>query len=277
MEQLDLDECLATAERVAREAGDLISKAFYGSKHVDKKGTADYVTETDRAVEKHIFTQLRAKYPTHAFIGEEGVSGEASLGERPSATAPTWVVDPIDGTTNFVHCYPQVCVSVALVAPPGTEPVVGVVHCPLLGETFTAARGRGAFLNGQRISVSASRSLLDAVVATNVGAGPARQERHIEFVTSNVARLVRAQALAIRMTGSAAISMAYVACGRFCAFYEWGIHVWDFSAGVVLVKEAGGVVLDPSGGPHDLASQRVLAGNPSVAPEVAKVLLPKDF
>lgn len=271
-EKVDLDKCLEVAVSVAKEAGEVIAKGFTdgeAQRTAGWKGTADLVTEVDRRVERLVFARLRAAFPEHALIGEETAGASEVVGE-----GPTWVVDPIDGTTNFVHGYPQTCVALALFV--GGRVSVAVVHNPVLGELFTAVRGRGAYLNGtRRLHVSGARGLREAVVATNVGC--ARDARGVAFITGNLARVLDAQVLSVRMTGSASMALASVAAGRLCAFYEWGIHIWDYAPGALLVEEAGGKVCAPDGSPVDYAGRCVLAGAIPVVDELASILLKKDF
>jgi inositol-phosphate phosphatase/L-galactose 1-phosphate phosphatase len=214
------------------------------------------VTETDKACEELILGRLRAAFPAHCFIGEEETA--AAGGVLPAITdAPTWMVDPLDGTTNFVHRFPFSCVCVGLAV--GKQPVVGVVHCPILKETFHAARGKGAFLNGERIEVSRTSEAQKALVATEIGV--ARDPA----VMDNIMRRVRAvceSSRSLRCSGSCAMNMVGVACGRLDAFYEDGFGgPWDCAAGAVIVREAGGEVSDVDGGDFDLAARRVLATN----------------
>jgi len=268
-----LKSCLTFAVEVAKKAGAEIKAAFYdgtNQRSAEWKAVADLVTDVDRRVESEVFSSLREKYPTHAFIGEES----AHTTEVVDPKVPTWCVDPIDGTTNFVHGYPQCCISIALFVD-GT-PAVGVIFNPVLDELFTAIRGKGAYLNGTRkLHVSSSKGLKEAVISTNVGT--MRDERGAAFITDNINRLLHKKVLSMRMTGSSAMSLASVACGRLCAFYEWGIHIWDFAAGALLVTEAGGIVRDPSGKELDYSHGCVLGGTPGVVEEIAQTLLPKDF
>lgn len=271
-EQVDLDKCLEVAVSVAREAGEEIRRGFTdgeAQRTAGWKGTADLVTAVDRRVEQLVFARLRAAFPGYAFIGEETAGASEVVG-----AAPTWVVDPIDGTTNFVHGDAQTCVALALFV--GGRVCVAVVHNPILGELYTAVRGRGAFLNGtRRLHVSSARTLREAVVGTNVGC--MRDARGIAFLTGNLARVLEHQVLAVRMAGSASMALAAVAAGRLCAFYEWGVHIWDYAPGALLVEEAGGKVCAPNGGPVDYSARRVLAGAAPVVDELASILLVKDF
>lgn len=163
---MNLDECLQVALGAARKAGEVIKAAFDDERSkmsTSWKSVADLVTETDRSVERLVFSDLRSRFPTHSFIGEETASATEVVGD-----SPTWVVDPIDGTTNFVHRWPMLCISIALFV--SRSPVVAVVHNPVMSETFHAVRGRGAFLNGsQRLHVSPTTSIREAVISTNVG------------------------------------------------------------------------------------------------------------
>jgi len=269
---VDLDKCLSIGTEIARAAGAEILAGFTDGRAQSTagwKGTADLVTDVDRRVEKLVFDRLREAFPGYGFIGEETAGSTETVGDL-----PTWVVDPIDGTTNFVHGYPQVCIALALFV--DKKPAVAIILNPVLDELFTAIRGRGAYLNGtRRLHVSKSQSLKEAVVSTNVGC--MRDPRGIAFLTGNISRILDKQVLSMRMTGSASMSLASVACGRLCAFYEWGIHIWDYAPGVLLVEEAGGKACSPDGSPIDYAGKRVLAGAPAVVDELASILLVKDF
>ena len=178
------------------------------------------------------------------------------------------MVDPVDGTTNFVHSFPLCCVSIGLVTK--NVVVVAVVFNPILEETFTAIRGQGSKLNGQTISVSNRDSLSTALVGTEIGTS--RDAETLDAITGRI-RLVAAQCRGIRCCGSCAVNLCSVAMGRLDAFYEIGFGgCWDAAAGSLIVEEAGGLVLDPDGGKFNLMSRRVLAGAPAVATAIGKIL-----
>ncbi|KAK9808469.1 hypothetical protein WJX73_009761 [Symbiochloris irregularis] len=262
----DLDHITAAAVVAAEKAGAVIKKAFHLPKSVIHKGKVDLVTETDKECEALIFGLLKEQYPDHKYIGEEDTAAQGSAPQLTSA--PTWMIDPIDGTTNFVHRFPFVCVSIALVA--NFQPVVAVVFNPIMEELFTAQRGQGAKLNGQPIRVSDCNDLSSALTATELGT--ARDSKTFAAVTHRLA--VAAEATqSIRCLGSCALDMCCVACGRLDAMYEVGFGgCWDCAAGALIVEEAGGQLLDPSGAPFELMSRRVLATNAHLGAAAAQVL-----
>eukprot|EP00850_Spirogloea_muscicola_P011619 SM000073S21395 [mRNA] locus=s73:56311:59290:+ [translate_table: standard] len=250
----DLDKCAALAVEAARQAGKIIAEAFYKQKTVYNKGTVDLVTETDKACEDLVANLIKEACPSHQFIGEEGssISGTAELTDE-----PTWMVDPLDGTTNFVHRFPFVCVSIGLVIK--KEVVVGVVYNPILNELFRAVRGQGSYLNDEKIHVSQEDDIGKALLATEIGT-----KRDPQTVSDSTARIQSAlfKVRSLRMTGSCALNLASVACGRLDLFYEIGFGgPWDVAAGSLLVEEAGGQVCDPSGKIFDIMSRRVAASN----------------
>jgi inositol-phosphate phosphatase / L-galactose 1-phosphate phosphatase len=257
---------LRVAKEAALAAGAVIAKNFSAPKNVVHKGTVDLVTETDQQCEKLVYDIISAAFPDHKFIGEEE---SASQGFTASLTdAPTWMVDPLDGTTNFVHSYPFVCVCIGLVI--NQEVVVGVVYNPILNELFTACKGEGAFLNGTPIQVSNQSDLQKALVATEIGT--TRDAETVEAVFDRVKNLTSVSQ-SVRCCGSCAMNLCGVACGRLDAFYEIGFGgCWDVAAAAVVLQEAGGQVLDPAGGPFDLMGRRVLGANAHLGRNVAAVL-----
>ena len=264
---VDYDLCLSEALAAATAAGEEILSAWHAERDVEYKGAVDLVTATDKKCEDIIFDRLRAAFPTHDFVGEESVA--ANDGTIPPLTdRPTWFVDPLDGTTNFVHGFPFTCVSVGLAV--NQIPVVGVVLNPTLKETFAAARGRGATLNGALIRASDVADLSKALVATEIGVG--RDPATVDAIMGRVRACVGA-CRSIRATGSCAMNMVGVAMGRLDAFYEIGFGgPWDCVGAAVIVTEAGGVVCDPAGGAFGLNARRVLCGNARVAPALVECL-----
>lgn len=214
----------------------------------------DLVTETDKACEDLIFNHLKNKFPEHKFIGEET---SAAFGTSELTDDPTWIVDPLDGTTNFVHGFPFVCVSIGLTV--GKVPTVGVVYNPIFDELFTAIRGYGAFLNGTPIKASSQAELVKSLLASEVGTK--RDKATVDATTNRVNSLLF-KVRSLRMSGSCALNLCGVACGRIDLFYELGFGgPWDVAAGAVIVQEAGGLVFDPSGKDFDIMSQRIAASN----------------
>ncbi|KAJ6815983.1 inositol-phosphate phosphatase-like [Iris pallida] len=249
-----LVEFLAEAVEAAKNAGEIIRKGFSEKKNVEHKGQVDLVTETDKACEDLIFNHLKNKFPEHKFIGEET---SAAFGTSELTDDPTWIVDPLDGTTNFVHGFPFVCVSIGLTI--GKVPTVGVVYNPIFDELFTAIRGYGAFLNGTPIKASSETELVKSLLASEVGT--TRDKSTVDATTNRVNSLLF-KVRSLRMSGSCALNLCGVACGRIDLFYELGFGgPWDVAAGAVIVQEAGGLVFDPSGEDFDIMSQRIAASN----------------
>jgi myo-inositol-1(or 4)-monophosphatase len=240
---------LETAFGAAAEAAALIAGRA-GADRVREKGRADLVTEVDEAAERAIVARIRARFPADAIVAEESAPGEAVTGRR-------WIVDPIDGTTNFVHGHPFACVSIALADEEG--PAVGVVHAPLLGEVYHAVRGGGAFLNGEPIRVTQVDSPGASLLATGFPFKTGKGD--LDAYMCLVADAIRATH-DVRRAGSAALDLAFVAAGRHEGYFEVGLAPWDVAAGMLLVTEAGGRV---TGWPGDalppLESGRVLATN----------------
>ncbi|KAF5840285.1 L-galactose-1-phosphate phosphatase [Dunaliella salina] len=260
-------EELKIAIGAATDAGNLIRSGFsVRSKDVeDKKNTSDLVTETDVKSEELVFSRIRTAFPSHVLIGEES---SVSSGPDALTDEPTWMCDPLDGTTNFVHSYPNVCVSIALVVK--KQVVVGVVYNPITEELFTATKGSGAFLNGRPIRCSGAQDMKRALLATEIGV--TRDETTFHAVFLRISKLVQAMQ-SVRCTGSCALNLCSVASGRIDAFYEIGFGgCWDVAAGALIVSEAGGALIDPAGGPFGLMSRRVLAGTPAIVPQVSAIL-----
>eukprot|EP01025_Chloroclados_australasicus_P016298 TRINITY_DN18126_c0_g2_i5.p1 TRINITY_DN18126_c0_g2~~TRINITY_DN18126_c0_g2_i5.p1 ORF type:complete len:317 (+),score=44.56 TRINITY_DN18126_c0_g2_i5:105-953(+) len=260
------EQYLKVALEAAKEAGAVIKDAFNGTKNVVHKGAVDLVTETDKQCEKLVYEKLRDAFPEHKFIGEEG---SAEQGFTDTITdSPTWIVDPIDGTTNFVHRYPFVCVSIGLTI--HKEPIIGVVYNPILNELFSASKGAGAHLNGDPISVTSEEKMEKALLATELGVS--RDQETVEAVYDRIKNLTM-NMRSVRCCGSCAMNLCGVACGRLDAFYEIGIGgPWDVAAGALIVTEAGGEVLDPIGGSLNLMSRRVLGANGKIGKQVAQII-----
>ena len=232
---------------IAREAGALLMGYFARRVKVEYKGEVDLVTEADRASEKLIIERLRARWPGHNLLAEEGGSSESGSDYR-------WYVDPLDGTTNFAHGFPVFCVSMALEHK--GERVAGVVFDPTRDELFSAEKGSGAFLNGNAIHVSKTEKLAESLVAT----GFPSHKRH-KNPNIHVYHQITLRMHGVRRAGSAALDLCYVACGRFDAFWEFNLNPWDTAAGVLIVEEAGGKVSDFRGGPFHISSREVCASN----------------
>jgi myo-inositol-1(or 4)-monophosphatase len=239
---------LETAVDIAREAGALLANYFERRVAFELKGEFDLVTEADRASEKLVVERLRSHFPQHSIVAEEGGGHEGGSEYR-------WYVDPLDGTTNFAHGFPIFNVTLGLEH--AGEMLVGVVYDPIRQEMFTAERGGGAYLNNRRIHVSAIKRLEDSLSSTGF---PSRK-RHFN-VNIHFYHQMAMASHGVRRTGSAAIDLAYVACGRLDAFWEFGLKPWDMAAGTLLVREAGGAVSDMKGQSHNLnSSEHLLADN----------------
>ncbi|XP_066934061.1 inositol monophosphatase 1-like [Clytia hemisphaerica] len=249
---------LKEALHIAREAGSVIANVFQETKQnvQTKANCADLVTETDKAVEKLIFDYLRTKFPSHSFIGEESVSDGAM--QCHLTENHTWVVDPIDGTMNFVHMNPNVAVSIGLAINKQTE--VGVVYAPMLDQIYFGVRGHGSFLNGRRLSVSKSiTDISQALIATEFGS---RRDESVTTVCANIQNiLMKHKVGGIRCTGSAALNMCSVASGAVDLYYEWGPQCWDVCASHVIVHEAGGVTTDALGQNFDMMSRSYICAS----------------
>ena len=239
---------LEKAVEIAREAGILLASYFERRVAFELKGEFDLVTEADRASEKLVVERLCSHFPSHAIVAEEG-SG------HPGASEYRWFVDPLDGTTNFAHSFPMFNVTLALER--AGEVIAGVIYDPLRQEMFTAEQGGGAYLNNRRIRVTRAARLTDALGSTGF---PSRKRSH--NVNIHFYYQLAMASHGVRRTGSAALDLAYVACGRLDFFWEFGLKPWDQAAGTLLVREAGGQISDMSGDTHDItASEHLLADN----------------
>ncbi len=247
---------LNIALRAARSAGEIIVRSMdrLDSLSVNEKDSKDYVTQVDRAAEKAIVNTLLKAYPDHGILGEEGTS-VTGTGEGADYQ---WVIDPLDGTTNYIHGIPHFAVSIACKYRGRTEHAV--VYDPMLDEEFLASRGRGATLNGRRLRVSKRTTLTHAVLATGFPFRDGQME-HIDNYLG-MFRSLAEQSSGIRRAGAASLDLAYVAAGRYDGFWEYGLSEWDMAAGVLLVQEAGGLISDFTGGHQFLEKGHVVAGNP---------------
>jgi myo-inositol-1(or 4)-monophosphatase len=240
-----------TAEEAARMAGRVLAERFQGERTIEFKGGIDLVTDADRAAEEALLAFLRGRHPGHAVLAEE--SG-ASQG-----TGLRWIVDPLDGTTNYSHRVPHFCVSVGVDGPGGL--LAGAVYDPLRDELFSAARGEGATLNGRPLRVSGAADLKRSLLCTGF---PYDVHQRPEVPVGLLRRfIVRAQG--VRRTGSAALDLAYVAAGRFDGFFEFGLKPWDVAAGALLVQEAGGTMCRIDGAPFQVGHGDVLACTPGIS------------
>lgn len=265
----DLDVCFNLVQDVARKAGEMIREAFKQEKRVSTKSSmADLVTESDKKVEQLIISTVKDKFPTHSFIGEESVGDSCVLTDN-----ATWIIDPIDGTTNFVHRFPYIAVSIALLIQKQT--VIGLIYNPILDQMYTARPGQGAYCNGEKLQVTQTRDLGQAIVCAEFGSS--RDSKVLDSKFRSMRNIIE-QAHGLRTLGSAALHMCLCASGNIDAHFTFGIHIWDIAAGYLIVREAGGVVIDTGGGPLDLMSRRVLcAGTPELANQIAASLEQLDL
>ncbi len=249
-------EFLAVAEEIAREAGGLLREYYHRGVRTEYKGDVDLVTEADRASEKLIVERLTKALPGHGIYGEEGTRSGLESEFR-------WYVDPLDGTTNFAHGFPVFCVVLGcerrrpgLAADEDGEMMAGVIYDPLRDEMFSAARGAGATLNGEPIRVSKVGTLQESLIATGFPSQKRHGSPNIHFYQEFTLR-----SHGVRRAGSAALDLAYVACGRIDGYWEFKLNPWDTSSGYLLVEEAGGTITHFDGGKFTLDSREVFATN----------------
>jgi len=244
------------AAPIAREAGSKLREFLAAGVATEYKGDVDLVTVADRTVEAYLQDALLAAFPSHGIYGEEGARDRLDAEYR-------WYIDPLDGTTNFAHGFPHFCVSMGLehrvagLAPEHDGPIVaGIIYDPMRDELFTAERGKGAFLNGKPVHVSSVPELGEALVATGFPSRKRHENPNIHFYQEFTLR-----SHGVRRAGSAALDLAYIACGRMEAYWEFGLNPWDTAAGFLLVEEAGGMVTGFDGVYRKLDSREILASN----------------
>lgn len=240
-------EFVSAMSEIAREAGALLMPFFKRRIGFEYKGDVDLVTEADRASEKLVVSRIRDRFPAHDIIGEEG-------SRRESGSDYKWYVDPLDGTTNFAHGFPVFCVSLGLEFK--GELVAGVLCDPTREELFSAEKGSGAYLNGERIHVSNTQELCESLLATGFPSHKRHKNPNIYFYHT-----ITLRSHGVRRAGSAALDLANVAAGRVDGFWEFNLNSWDTAAGVVLVREAGGVVTRMDASPFRIDSRETLASN----------------
>jgi len=251
-----MPELLGTAEAIAREAGALLRGYYHRGVRTEYKGDVDLVTEADRASEALIGARLKTAFPDHGIYGEEGTRQGLDSEFR-------WYVDPLDGTTNFAHGFPVFCVVLGcerrhagLAPDQDGEMVAGVIYDPLRDEMFSAARGEGATLNGEAIYVSGTKTLQESLIATGFPSQKRHRSPNVHFYQEFTLR-----SHGVRRAGSAALDLAYVACGRLEGFWEFQLNPWDTSAGYLLLEEAGGRITHFDGSKFTLDSREILATN----------------
>lgn len=250
---------ISVAEKAAREAGELLRTNLGKVKEITLKGKNSLVTEVDRLSEEIIVECIKRSFPSHDIFAEES-------GRRSTSSEYVWIIDPLDGTTNYAHGYPFFSVSIALEV--GGELKAGVVYDPVKDEMFSAELGRGAFMNGEEIRVSASSRLDESHLVTGfVHDDAGMVEENLRHFSDFIWR-----ARAVRRDGSAALDLCYVACGRFDGFWELGLNPWDTAAGVLIVEESGGRVTDFTGDDYSIYVKEMLASNSVIHSEMIDVL-----
>lgn len=253
-----MQEMIKLAIHAAQEAGKILKENFGGSVDIEYKGEINLVTDVDMMSEKRIIEIIKGKYPDHHILTEESEGQKGSSSYR-------WIVDPLDGTTNYAHGYPCFCVSIALEK--ADDILLGVIYDPVLGELFTAEKEKGARLNGRIIRVSNTDQLTHSLLATGFPYD-IRESQNNNLVHFS-SFIMKAQA--IRRAGSAALDLCYVAMGRFDGFWELKLSPWDVAAGSLIVREAGGVVTNFLGGDFHIDSQEILASNGKIHEEMVTV------
>jgi myo-inositol-1(or 4)-monophosphatase len=256
---------LTIAVKAARRAGNVINR---GARELDlltitSKGPKDFVSEVDREAERTIVETLLGSYPDHAILAEEGTAKGANADAE-----NVWIIDPLDGTTNFLHGFPQYCVSIAL-AHRG-QIAHGVIYDPVRNDLFTASRGRGAFLNDRRIRVSKRQHLRDCLVGTGF---PFRDGSYLDTYMRMMKAMIE-QTAGLRRPGAAALDLAYVAAGFYDGFWEVGLNAWDVAAGSLLIQEAGGLIGDLAGDGDFLHGGQVIAATPKIFAQMVTALAP---
>ncbi len=257
-----MNPTLNIAVRAARSAGNVIIRNLgkLDTLAIHTKDRNDFVTEVDRQAEQEIIYILRKAFPGHGILAEESGVQEGNDYQ--------WIIDPLDGTTNFLHGFPQFAVSIAMRHKGRMEH--GVIYDPLRQELFTATRGGGAMLNDQRIRVTKRKTLEGSLLGTGF---PFKSQQHLDAYL-DMFRALFPQTAGIRRAGSAALDLAYVAAGRLDGFWEIGLSIWDMAAGVLLIQEAGGLSSDLTGGNNHLESGNIVAGNPKLFAEILKTIRP---
>jgi len=257
---------LNTAVKAARRAAAIINRASFDIDRVkvSTKSQNDFVTEVDQAAEQAIIEVLRTAYPDHGILAEES-------GNSPNLTAETenvWIIDPLDGTTNFIHGFPQYCVSIALQQK--GQITQAVVYDPTRNDLFTATKGAGAYLNEKRIRVSRRDKMAEALIGTGF---PFRGTDSLDEYMK-MFKVMTEKCAGLRRPGAAALDLAYVAAGRLDGFFEKGLQPWDAAAGSLLVSEAGGIVADFKGESDYLYKGKVIAGTPKIFAQMVNLLSP---
>ncbi len=260
--ELDWDAVLYKALKAARLGRDVLMHYFGRLEHVEEKFQAGLVSEADKESEKAIFDYLRKHFPNDEFVGEESTLDSTNI--PPSKAKGRWIVDPLDGTTNYIHRFPIFCVSIGYEYEGQMQ--VAVIDVPILGEVYSAIRGRGAFINGRRMQVSATSTIKDSLLATGFFGENEPQLQEQLRVFTDIVRRCRG----VRRPGAAAYDLAQVARGVFDGFWEKGIKAWDAAAGILLVEEAGGNVCTYRGAAYTPYKNSIIATNGRLSQELVK-------
>jgi len=256
----ELAKIKEVAVSVAQEAGNYARQRMGHLKQVSQKsGRTDLVTDVDKKCEEIIIDRIKKDFPAHSILAEES-------GEHSREAAHKWVIDPLDGTTNYAHSFPVFCVSIGVML--NDKVKLGVVYDPSREELFMAEDGKGAFLNGKKIKVSGTKALQDSLVVTGFAYNIQGKIANVEYF-KKMLEITQA----IRRLGSAALDLCYVACGRFDGFWEFGLNPWDMAAGQLVVKEAGGIVTTMRGGPFDIFKKDITATNGIIHDEMLKGMI----
>lgn len=268
---IGIDECYNLAKELVLNAGKVIESSIYKRKTTQCKSIDwDLVTEYDHKIENLLIEELSRKFPSHKFIGEESVAKD---GLPKLTNDPTWIIDPIDGTTNFVHQFPHTCISLALLINKKAE--IGIVYNPIIKQFFSARRNGGAFLNEKPIQTSRINDLSQALVAMEPWL--AKDRTYLVSVYARMHALIQGTH-GIRSLGTAALTLCYVAMGAVEAYHIEGIDAWDVAAGKLIIEEAGGIVIDTNGSELDLMTPKVIAAcNRSIAEQLVKLFKEADL
>ncbi|HJV35175.1 inositol monophosphatase family protein [Geomonas sp.] len=258
-EAIEVGSYLTAATAAAKAAGELQKERLWSEKEISYKGTFDLVTEVDRRCEELIVERLKGAFPDHSFLAEENAY---EIGKVPFK----WIIDPLDGTTNYAHGFPWFCVSIALEHK--DKVLLGVIYHPMMDELFTAVKGEGAFLNGNPIRVSEREPLRRSLLATGF---PYDRARDNENNFQNFIKF-HLECRGVRRAGAAALDLAYVAAGRLDGYWECKLKPWDVAAGSLLVTEAGGEVTNYAGLPYSIYDHRIVASNGAIHQEMLEVL-----
>jgi myo-inositol-1(or 4)-monophosphatase len=257
---------LNVAIKAARRAGNIINRASLNSERIQvtRKQHNDFVTEIDQAAEAAIIDTLKEAFPDHSFLGEE--TGETPSSSTNQTSNHVWIIDPLDGTTNFIHGFPQYAVSIALAVDGVLQQAV--VYDPNRDELFTATRGAGAYVNNRRLRVAGRLKMSEALLGTGF---PYREDQNVEEYLEIFAKMTR-QCAGLRRPGAASLDLAYVAAGRLDGFFESGLKPWDMAAGILLITESGGLVGNYAGEEGYMQSGEIMAANPRIFGQLVTAL-----